>query len=81
VSPITILGVCIFAIVLILRVQAWKARPTWSPLQQRMKLARVVAVALLAFLAIAMRLRWTVDDLNGKPRQPLSWWEQILEKH
>lgn len=80
-NPVLILGVCLFAIVLTLRVQAWRARPTWSPVQQRMKLAKVVVAALLAFMAIAMRLRWTVDDLDGKPRQPLTWWEQMLEKH
>ncbi len=76
-----LLGICMFALVVWLRLRAWKARPTWSPLQQRMKLAKAVAAALLAFLAIAMRLQWTIDGLDRKPRQPLSWWEQILERH
>jgi hypothetical protein len=70
-----------FAIVLVLRVQAWKARPVQCSAMQRMKLAKVITGALLAFLAITMRLQWTIGDLDGKPRQPLSWWEQLLEKH
>ena len=76
-----ILGVCVFAVILFLRIQTWRAKPEWSSPQQRMKTARVLVVAVLTFLAIAMRLHWTIEDLDGKPRAPLNWWEQMLSKY
>ena len=79
-SGLTILGMCLFAIVLYLRWKAAKARPVKSTPYQRLKLARVLALSLLAFLAISMRLSRTIDGLDAKPRQPLTWWQQILER-
>lgn len=76
-----ILGVCLFAIVLGLRIAAWRQRPMWSSPKQHAKLARVLVVAILAFLAIAMRLNWTIGDLDGKPREPMSWWEKFLDRY
>ena len=81
VSWITILGLCLFVVVLCLRVAAWKARPVQSSPRRRMKLARILAVALLTFLAISMRLSRTIDSLDGKPHQPVRWWEQILGRY
>jgi hypothetical protein len=60
---------------------ASRARPVESTTVQRMKTARLLVVATLTFLAIAMRLKWTIGDLDGKSRQQLTWWQQILEKH
>ncbi len=80
-SGLTILGVCMFALVLGLRIAAWKARPIQSSPGDRLKLAKVLAVALLTFLAIAMRLSWTQNSLDGKARQPLTWWEEISERY
>ncbi len=80
-SWITIFGLCLFAVVLCLRVAAWKVHPVQSSPRRRMKLARILAIALLTFLAISMRLSRTIDSLDGKPRQSVRWWEQILGRY
>jgi len=36
---------------------------------------------LAAFLAISMRLHRLNESIDGKPGQPQSWWQQILEKY
>ena len=76
-----ILSVCIFALILGLRIAVWKTRPVPSSVVKRVRLARVVALALAAFLAISMRLHRLNESIDGKPGQPQSWWQQILEKY
>lgn len=70
-----------FALILGLRIAVWKSRPVPSSVVRRLRLARVLALALAAFFAIAMRLHRLDNNIDGNPRQPLSWWEQLLEKH
>jgi hypothetical protein len=72
-----IVSVGVFAVVWWQRVQLWRTRPVPSTPNQRLKTARVLAVALLMLLAIAMRLKWSIDSFDGEPRAPLSLWEHF----
>lgn len=73
------MGLGVFAVVWCLRV-ATRGRVR-SSAKQRLKLARVLVLATLAFLAIAMRLTWTIDNLDGKPQKQLTWWQQVLNRY
>ena len=76
-----IVCVAVFAMVMALRVLAWRVRPQRSSWKNRAKLAKILVVALLALLAIIMRMTRLADSIDGKPSNPPTLVEKILDKY
>jgi uncharacterized BrkB/YihY/UPF0761 family membrane protein len=81
VSWLLVVCVLMFAIVLSLRVAAWRKNPQQSSWKKRFKLARILVIALLALMAIVMRMTRLGDSIDGKPKNPPTLVERILDRY
>ena len=64
-----------------LRFSAWRANPVQSSWKKRVKLARILLVAALALLAIAMRMSKLGDAIDGKPKTAPTLIEKVLDRY
>jgi hypothetical protein len=78
-QPITILGAALCFLVLFLRYQASAKEPQVRTRKQKLKTAKVLFAALLAWLAISLELRRLDHSLTHSTPYELSMWDRFVQ--
>ena len=77
-TAITALGLALFMTVLVFRMRG-AARHRPSSARARLKTARLLIAAAVAWIAIGMHLARLNRALGGEPRAPRSTWERVID--
>ena len=74
---ITLIGLAVCLGVIFLRAKAAKGRAT-ADTRTRLKTAKILLVALLAWLVISFKLQHLNHALSGEPVEPPTTWERVV---
>jgi len=78
-QPVTILGAALCIAVLFLRYKASVNQPERRTRKQKLKTAKLLFAALLAWLAISLELRRLDHSLTHSTAYEMSTWDRIVE--
>jgi hypothetical protein len=70
IQPITIVTAGIFFVVLLLRYRSQPRNGPRRPRQQKLKVAKVLLLALLAWMTVSYSLQHTLGKMDGTDHEP-----------